>query len=73
MDMTTAAQVIDLLTSPGTPAPTRLRLAAERLADGPTPADSPVLIARLAEALNAPGQPGALVQNALHVFDSAAV
>ena len=71
MDMTTAARVIDLLTSPGTPAPTRVRLAAERLADGPTPADSPILIARLAEALNAPGQPGARVQQALHVFDCA--
>lgn len=73
MGMTTAAQVIDLLTSPGTPAPTRLRLAAERLADGPTPADSPVLIARLAEVVNGPGRPGALVQDALHVFDRAGV
>ena len=73
MGMTTAAQVIDLLTSPGTPAPTRLRLAAERLADGPTPGDSPALIARLAEAVNGPGQAGARVQHALHVFDRAGV
>ena len=49
--MSTAAQVIDLLTSPGTPAPTRLRLA---------------------EVVNGPEQPGARVQLALHVFDSAA-
>jgi hypothetical protein len=69
--MSTAAQVIDLLTSPGTPAPTRIRLAAERLADGPTAADSPALIARLAEVVNGPGQPGARVQRALHVFDCA--
>ncbi len=70
--MSTAAQVIDLLTSPGTPAPTRLRLAAERLQDGPTPADSPALIARLSEVVNGPEQPGMRVQLALHVFDSAA-
>jgi hypothetical protein len=69
--MTTAAQVIDLLTSPGTPAPTRLRMAAERLADGPQAGDSPVLIAKLAEALNAPGLAGARVQRALFVFDRA--
>jgi hypothetical protein len=72
MGMSTASRVIDLLTSPGTPAPTRLRLAAERLADGPTPADSPRLIARLAEVVNGPELPGARVQLALHVFDSAA-
>jgi hypothetical protein len=71
MDMSTAAHVIDLLTSPGTPAPTRLRLAAERLADGPTPADSPNLIARLAEVVNGSGG-DERVQRALHVFDSAA-
>ncbi|WP_445151742.1 hypothetical protein [Baekduia sp. Peel2402] len=70
--MSTAAQVIDLLTSPGTPAPTRLRLAAEHLAAGPTASDSPALIARLAEVVNGPEQPGARVQLALHVFDSAA-
>jgi hypothetical protein len=69
--MSTAAHVIDLLTSPGTPAPTRLRLAAERLADGPTPADSPNLIAQLAEVVNGPGG-NERVQRALHVFDSAA-
>jgi hypothetical protein len=69
--MSTAAQVIDLLTSPGTPAPTRLRLAAERLAAGPTATDSPALIARLAEVVNGPGQAGTRLQQALHVFDVA--
>lgn len=68
--MSTAAAVIDLLTSPGTPAPTRLRLAAERLADGPTPVDSPVLVARLAEVINGPGG-DERVTLALHAFDTA--
>jgi hypothetical protein len=68
--MSTAAHVIDLLTSPGTPAPTRLRLASERLADGPTPSDSPNLIARLAEVVNGPGG-DERVKLALHVFDTA--
>jgi hypothetical protein len=68
--MSTAAHVIDLLTSPGTPAPTRLRLAAEQLAAGPTPKDSPNLIARLTEIVNGPGG-DERVSLALHVFDTA--
>ncbi|MCW2985554.1 MAG: hypothetical protein JWR63_3124 [Conexibacter sp.] len=71
MTMSTATHVVDLLTSPGTPPRTRLRLAAERLAEGPTPADSPILIARLAEVVNGPGG-NERVQRALHVFDTAA-
>jgi hypothetical protein len=69
--MSTAAHVIDLLTSPGTPAPTRLRLAAERLAEGPTPVDSATLLDRLAAVINGPGG-DERVQRALHVYDSAA-
>jgi len=69
--MSTAAHVIDLLTSPGTPAPTRLRLAAAELAAGPTPCDSPSLIAQLAEVVNGPGG-DERVTRALHVFDTAA-
>lgn len=68
--MSTAAYVIDLLTSPGVPAPTRLRLAGEHLAAGPTPSDSPNLIARLAEVVNGPGG-DERVHLALHVFDTA--
>jgi hypothetical protein len=68
--MSTAAHVIDLLTSPGTPAPARLRLAAERLADGPTPSDSPDLLQCLAEVINGPGG-DERVKLALHVFDTA--
>jgi hypothetical protein len=68
--MSTAAAVIDLLTSPGTPAPTRLRLAAECLADGPTPHDSASLIERLAQVINGPGGDERLTA-ALHVFDTA--
>jgi hypothetical protein len=68
--MSTAAAVIDLLTSPGTPAPTRLRLASERLADGPTPRDSPLLLERLAEVIDGPGG-NERVTLALHVFDTA--
>jgi hypothetical protein len=68
--VSTAAAVVDLLTSPGTPAPTRLRLAAERLADGPTPLDSPGLVAKLAEVINGPGG-NERVTRALHVFDTA--
>ena len=71
LDMSTAAHVIDLLTSPATPAPTRLRLASELLAEGPTPRDSPALIARLSEIVNGPGG-DERVQLALHVFDTAA-
>ena len=55
---------------PGTPAPTRLRLAAERLAEGPTPTDSPNLLARLAEVINGPGG-DERVPLALHAFDTA--
>jgi hypothetical protein len=69
--MSTAAAVIDLLTSPGTPAPTRLRLAAERLAEGPTPSDSPFLLERLAAVINGPGGDERLTL-ALHAFDTAA-
>jgi hypothetical protein len=69
--MSTAAHVIDLLTSPGTPAPTRLRLAAAELAAGPTPCDSPHLIAQLADVVNGPGG-DERVTLALHVFDTAA-
>jgi hypothetical protein len=69
--MSTAAHVIDLLTSPGTPAPTRLRLAAERLAAGPTPSDSPSLIEQLAAVINGPGG-NERVTRALHIFDTAA-
>jgi hypothetical protein len=68
--MSTAAAVIDLLTSPGTPVPTRLRLAAERLADGPTPHDHPTLIERLTEVVTGPGGDERLTA-ALHVFDTA--
>jgi hypothetical protein len=68
--MSTAAHVIDLLTSPGTPAPTRLRLASERLAAGPTEHDSPYLIARLAEVIDGPGG-DERVTLALHVYDTA--
>jgi hypothetical protein len=68
--MSTAAAVIDLLTSPGTPAPTRLRLAAAELAAGPTPHDSPHLIAELDAVLNGPGGDERLTL-ALHVFDTA--
>jgi hypothetical protein len=68
--MSTAAHVIDLLTSPGTPATTRLRLASERLAAGPTENDSPNLIARLAEVVDGPGG-DERVTLALHVFDTA--
>jgi hypothetical protein len=68
--MSTAAAVIDLLTSPGTPAPTRLRLASERLAAGPTPKDSAILIERLAEVIDGPGG-NERVTLALHVFDTA--
>jgi hypothetical protein len=68
--MSTAAHVIDLLTSPGTPAPTRLRLASERLAAGPTQYDSPDLIARLAAVIDGPGG-DERVKLALHVFDTA--
>ncbi|WP_272476706.1 hypothetical protein [Baekduia alba] len=68
--MSTAAVVIDLLTSPGTPAPTRLRLAAERLAEGPTATDSPNLLAQLAQVINGPGG-NERVSLALHVFDTA--
>jgi hypothetical protein len=70
--MSTAAHVIDLLTSPGTPAPTRLRLASQRLAAGPTEHDSPQLITRLAEVIDGPGG-DERVTLALHVFDTAAV
>jgi hypothetical protein len=70
--MSTAAAVIDLLTSPGTPAPTRLRLAAELLADGPTQHDSPVFIERLAAIVCGPGGDERLTA-ALHVFDTAAL
>jgi hypothetical protein len=69
--MSTAAAVIDLLTSPGTPAPTRLRLAAERLADGPTPHDSPIFIERISAIVCGPGGDERLTA-ALHVFDTAA-
>jgi hypothetical protein len=69
--VSTVAQVIDLLTSPATPAPTRLRLAAEQLAAGPAAADSPGLVARLAEVVNGPGG-DERVTLALHVFDTAA-
>ena len=68
--MSTAAAVIDVLTSPGTPAPTRLRLASQRLAAGPTPKDSPVLLERLAEVIDGPGG-DERVGRALHVFDTA--
>jgi hypothetical protein len=68
--VSTAAAVIDVLTSPGTPATTRLRLAAERLADGPTAIDSPNLLAQLAEVINGPGG-NERVTLALHVFDTA--
>jgi hypothetical protein len=68
--MSTAAHVIDLLTSPGTPAPTRLRLAAERLAEGPTPGDSLNLLDELAAVINGPGG-DERVKLALHVFDTA--
>jgi hypothetical protein len=68
--MSTAAYVIDLLTSPGTPARTRLRLASERLAAGPTETDSPNLIARLAEVIDGPGG-DERVTLALHVYDTA--
>jgi hypothetical protein len=68
--MSTAAQVIDLLTSPAVPAPTRLRLASEQLAAGPTPCDDPGLIVRLAEVVNGPGG-DERVTRALHVFDTA--
>jgi len=68
--MSTAAAIIDLLTSPGTPAPTRLRLASERLAEGPTPIDSPNLLALLGEVINGPGG-DERVTLALHAFDTA--
>ena len=71
MTMSTAAHVIDLLTSPGTPAPTRLRLAAERLADGPTAHDSPIFIERISAIVCGPGGDERLTA-ALHVFDTAA-
>ncbi|HEY6760828.1 MAG TPA: hypothetical protein VI318_15125 [Baekduia sp.] len=69
--MSTAAAVIDLLTSPGTPARTRLRLASERLAEGPTPADRPSLLEQLAAVINGPGG-DERVSRALHVFDTSA-
>jgi hypothetical protein len=69
--MSTAAHVVDFLTAPATPAPTRLRLAAECLAEGATPADSPNLIARLTEIVTGPGG-NERVDLALHVFDTAA-
>jgi hypothetical protein len=71
MGMSTAAHVVDVLTAPATPAPTRLRLAAECLAEGATPTDSPILIARLAEVVNGPGG-NERVELALQVFDTAA-
>jgi len=67
--MSTAARVIDDLTAPGIPARTRLRLASEHLAGGPTPQDHPVLIARLAEVVNGPGG-DERVMHALGVYDT---
>ena len=64
-------RVIETLTSPGTPARTRLRLAAADLADGATATDSPNLIARLAEIVNGPGGDERILL-ALHAFDTAA-
>jgi hypothetical protein len=71
MSMSTATHVIDVLTSPGTPAPTRLRLASQHLAAGPTPNDSPALLERLAEVIDGPGG-DERVSRALYVFDTAA-
>jgi hypothetical protein len=69
--MSTAALVLDHLTAPATPAATRLRFAAERLACGPTASDHPGLIARLADVVNGPGG-DERVHLALHVYDTAA-
>jgi hypothetical protein len=68
--MSTAARVIDDLTAPGIPASTRLRLAAEHLASGPTAVDHPALIARLTEVVSGPGGDERVI-HALGVYDHA--